>query len=103
MLGVYPTDLFMVEYITSGRSVTEQVLNFTLEEKNRLYNALVENYKPENRYYAYDFFRDNCATRVRDMLELAAGRPVFSTQYAAGNPTYRKLYYHCTDNMLWWR
>ncbi len=51
-----------------NRSVTEQVLNLTNEQKNRLYRELIVNYKPENRYYKYDFFFDNCATRIRDIM-----------------------------------
>jgi hypothetical protein len=47
------------------------VLALEPEEKAALYNALVENYKPENRIYRYSHFEDNCATRVRDQLEKA--------------------------------
>ena len=45
----------------------------TPAEKESLYEALVENYKPENRIYRYSHFEDNCATRIRDQLEKAVG------------------------------
>ena len=40
-------------FIWENRSVVEQKLNLTLEQKRRLYQQLIENYKPENRYYKY--------------------------------------------------
>ncbi len=74
MLGRTTFDRFMAEYAYEQRAVWEQPLNFTSQEVNNLYVALEWNYQPENRYYRYDFFRDNCATRVRDMVESANGK-----------------------------
>lgn len=51
------------------RPMKEQLLNLDQEQKQRLYDLLQENYKVENRYYKYDFFYDNCATRIRDILD----------------------------------
>lgn len=59
---------FLRGYVHEKRSVIEQTLDLDLAQKNKLYRALVENQKPENRYYLYDFFYDNCATRIRDIL-----------------------------------
>lgn len=67
---------FLPEYEEERRSVYEQVLNLPEEGKNKLYRALIENFKPENRVYRYNFFMDNCATRVRDMIERNAGAPI---------------------------
>ncbi len=55
-------------YINEKRTILEQKLNLDHIQKNDLYQALEENYKPENRYYLYDFFFDNCSTRIRDIL-----------------------------------
>lgn len=60
---------FYQDYIANGRSIKEQVLNLTLPENQQIMNFLVENAKPENREYRYNFFFDNCATRVRDLIE----------------------------------
>ncbi len=46
----------------------EQVLNLSPEEKEKVFEALIENASPENRYYRYNFFFDNCATRPRLLL-----------------------------------
>ncbi|RKE02297.1 lipoprotein N-acyltransferase Lnb domain-containing protein [Marinifilum flexuosum] len=60
---------FLPEYMRSGQGVTEQKLNLDLETKRKLFAAVIENYKPENRYYHYDFLFDNCSTRIRDIIE----------------------------------
>jgi len=68
-LGVQNYKSFVNSYIRDNRSVYEQKINLTEVEKQNLFDALVENYKPENRVYRYNFFFDNCASRVRDMIE----------------------------------
>ncbi|MBL7967730.1 MAG: DUF4105 domain-containing protein [Prolixibacteraceae bacterium] len=83
LLG-YEFSSFMPEYIKEKRSVYEQVLNLTPEGKNQLFQALIENARKENRVYRYNFFTDNCATRVRDMVERNSGSPV---RFQESNPT----------------
>ncbi|GAA5033612.1 hypothetical protein GCM10011506_26090 [Marivirga lumbricoides] len=56
-----------------NRSVYQQKLNLTVAEKNSMYAFLIENIQPENRFYKYDFFYDNCTTRLRDIFELTLG------------------------------
>ncbi|MGY0392933.1 lipoprotein N-acyltransferase Lnb domain-containing protein [Bizionia sp. KMM 8389] len=56
-------------YIWQNRTIEEQVLNLNPQEKQALYNFLRTNYLPENRNYLYDFFFDNCATKIRDVLQ----------------------------------
>ncbi|HSY76263.1 MAG TPA: DUF4105 domain-containing protein, partial [Bacteroidia bacterium] len=51
---------FESEYQTTNRGITEQVLNLDSAEKVHIESALFENIKPENKYYKYDFFFDNC-------------------------------------------
>ncbi len=81
---------FLPQYNEEKRSVYEQVLNLSPEGKNKLFQALLENDKPENREYRYNFFMDNCATRVRDMIERNAGAPI---RFTDNRPTesYRDL------------
>ncbi len=69
---------FMYEYEFFKRGVTEQVINISCDEKQNLLAALYENIKKENREYRYDFNYDNCTTRLRDMLEKAAGKQLES-------------------------
>lgn len=67
-IGKSTLESFMRGYVYEKRTVLEQTLNLDNEQKNSFYKALEENYKPENRYYLYDFFFDNCSTRIRDIL-----------------------------------
>ncbi len=102
-LGVEKFENFIWSYQHEQRSIHEQMIAMTQEQKNRLYQLLVQNYLPENRYYAYDFFRDNCATRIRDIVQKAIGQPVFETKMTEKPATFRSLYYLYTDSLLWWR
>lgn len=68
-LTVSPLNSFLYSYMINGRSVYEQVLNLTPGEKQVIYDFLQINRQPENIYYFYDFFYDNCATRVRDLVD----------------------------------
>lgn len=56
-------------YQYTNRGITEQVLNLTAAEKISMQHFLNENIKEENKYYKYDFFFDNCTTRLRDILK----------------------------------
>ena len=69
ILGGMNYDRFAAEYIFDERSVWQQTLNLTPEEKQKLLALLIENSRPENRVYRYNFFYDNCATRPRDKIE----------------------------------
>ncbi|MEI8059857.1 MAG: DUF4105 domain-containing protein [Ferruginibacter sp.] len=60
---------FKYTYETTNRGITEQVLNLSAAEKTTIQHFLNENLKPENRSYKYDFFFDNCTTRLRDILK----------------------------------
>lgn len=69
-LSVTTLDVFLVDYLNEGRGVSEQILNLSQDEKQRIYDFLVVNRQPENAYYLYDFFMDNCATRIRDIVDM---------------------------------
>ena len=79
-------------YSAANRTITEQVLNLSTEEKQKLFNYLENNYKPENRRYLYDFFYDNCATRIRDVSLKATDRDIkFNAPDDAELKTFRSL------------
>ncbi len=72
-LAVDRYDNFRQQYIYEDRRVEEQILNLNTEDKKKIFAALFENAKEENRNYRYDFFWDNCCTRPRDVFEKALG------------------------------
>ncbi len=73
MLGIENYVDFMKEYSSQKRDVWQIELNLTNEQKLRLIQYLYWKSQPENKYYLYDFFMDNCATRVRDVVERIYG------------------------------
>lgn len=72
MVGASGYNAFLNEYVSEGRTVWSQRINMTNTEKENLFALINENLKPENIKYRYDFFFDNCATRIRDIIEKAA-------------------------------
>ncbi len=59
------------EYERAGRPVWVQELALTPAQRLRLLQSVEENARPENRDYSYDYYRDNCSTRIRDFLDQA--------------------------------
>lgn len=74
MLSVSTYERFLYEYNYFNRNVREQVLDLNPEQTRQLVQFLQVNYLPENRFYRYDFFYDNCATRIRDAFETILGK-----------------------------
>jgi hypothetical protein len=89
LLGVQYTSDFLPEYKRRNSVVWEHVLSLRPSETKRLIDQLLNNYKPENRQYRYNFVFDNCATRPRDIvLGSVDGRVVFQTSFES--KTYRQ-------------
>jgi hypothetical protein len=104
MLGVYPYDRFLQDYMLSNRSVWSQEVNFEPVEKFRLMLLLQENMKPENRYYRYDFFYDDCSTRIRDIIEkILANKLIYPPDEPANAPTFREKIGEYLINYPWLR
>jgi len=72
-LGVAPSDWELGRYEHEQRSVWQDRINLTDAQKRTLYQRLSWNLREENIVYDYDYFFDNCTTRVRDYLDEAMG------------------------------
>lgn len=70
-LVALPFEQDMASYQDAGRGVSIQWLDLKPEQARRLADALAERAKPENARYHYDYFTANCATMVRDYVDLA--------------------------------
>ena len=91
-LGVQQYIQFRDSYIYYNRSIHEQELNLSLEQKQKLFGFLEWNALPENQYYRYDYFYDNCATKIRDVVQHVFGDSVkFDDAYIQTNYTIRDL------------
>ena len=60
-------------YQEHDRQTVEQVLNLSGAQKLELLRFVRWNELEENKYYPYDYFLDNCSTRVRDALDRVLG------------------------------
>ena len=58
-------------YIDENRSIRAQRLNLSADQSLRLAEYLLSEVQPENRDYLYDYYTNNCSTRIRDALDLA--------------------------------
>ncbi len=89
-LGVYSIDRFLQDYFLEQRSVYQQKINLERDEIEILFALITENLKPENIKYRYDFFYDDCSTRIRDLLEKSVGdKLIYPPEVAKDIPTFR--------------
>lgn len=89
-LSVSPLSYQIAHYQEENRSISEQVLNLSIPQKQRLYNFLENNYLPENREYQYKFFYDNCATRMTVALKAAVGDSLIYNGYTKEKRSFRQ-------------
>jgi len=65
-----PAEIELAEYIDQDRSIRAQRLHLNPEQAVRLRDYLVDQVSPEHREYLYDYYLNNCSTRIRDALDL---------------------------------
>ena len=93
---------FISFYIKQNRTVKEQILNLSQSEKQKLFSFLIENYKPENRDYLYEFFFDNCATKIKDVANITLNNNIsFSEPNDFKQETFRKLIHNNVKRNSW--
>jgi hypothetical protein len=91
MLSVVPYDRFIIEYDYYKRGLREQVLDLNQEQKDFMLQHLDAQYAPERRFYKYDFFYNNCATKIRDAFDIAIGEQLVWSDSVAEEKTFRNL------------
>jgi hypothetical protein len=69
----FPAMPFVEAYRQQGRAVWEQELALSRAEADSLRTFIAWNAREENKYYRYDYYRDGCATRVRDAIDMVLG------------------------------
>jgi hypothetical protein len=91
-LGKHETSGFIQAFTQEGRWVREQVLDIDQATSYQLLQRLEQNYRPENRFYLYDFFYANCATKIRDLLlDVSQGALVYPLAQEYSKKSYREL------------
>ncbi|MBQ0070258.1 MAG: DUF4105 domain-containing protein, partial [Spirochaetales bacterium] len=66
-------DYRIMSLTEDDRTVELLRLDMTPQEKKNLWEFLSYNTEEENRTYLYDYFVDNCATRLRDIYSWSTG------------------------------
>ena len=86
-IAIEPTPLFLQKYNNENRDVYENTLLLDSAQKHNIFNYLMWNADEKNAAYGYNFFTDNCATKVRDVL-LRYEVPISAN---GKNTTYRNM------------
>ena len=100
-LGIEPYSYFTRFYNRIGRKTYQQELNLTTTQKQQIFDALIINYRPENRHYHYNFVFDNCATRPYHLIKNALQDTIISPYQGAINQPFRSTISHYTGPYSW--
>jgi len=85
-----------------GRRIRLQYLNLTRTERQQLFDFLQTNVRPENAEYRYHYIYDNCATKIRDVVDgRFPGRIEFDLSYAKEDRTIRQLMNEFLGQQAW--
>ena len=89
-MEAFDLDSMLAEYKRRKRSILAQELNLTPAQRLKLQQFVQWNEQPQNKFYRYDYYRDNCSTRLRDALDHAVGGELqTSTVTRMTSGTYR--------------
>jgi hypothetical protein len=100
-MGARDADEEVAVYSWYDRDILLQRLDLLPAERHALREFLEWNILPQNTEYLYDYFRDNCSTRVRDVLDRAVGGAIGRTlQGVPTAETYRSHSLRLTGRSL---
>jgi hypothetical protein len=95
--AAYSYEDFEYNYRIENRSIYEQVLDLSLEEKQLLFEKLSISLNPETKYYTYKFIDRNCTTKVVDILnEVLKNKPIEKKN--SSDKTYREVLFPYAKN-----
>lgn len=89
-------------YKIEDRWVKEQILNLSLAERIELFKFLEHNNLPQNKIYSYDYFSNNCATKIWDVLKsVLKEKLIFNKKYIQEQYSFRELVHHNIKTNSW--
>ncbi len=101
-LGVSYYQDFKGAYIYYNRFIHEQTLNLTKAQKQKLFDFLVWNSRPENQTYRYDYYHNNCATKIRDVLTEQLGADLkWDSTFLKADKSFRQKTDEYLDPLPW--
>jgi hypothetical protein len=80
---------WIAAYAGQGRKIWAQELDLSPAQRIALRSFLVTNYQPANREYFYDYYRDNCSTRIRDAIDRVLGGAIYRYGQQPSSMTWR--------------
>jgi len=99
-LGTSTYGRFQSSYLREGRALLEQSLMLRPDDARTVASFLEINSRPENANYAYSFFRDNCSTKVIDVLSRCFGER-FDAGCEEDSLTYHEALRPYTEGLPW--
>ena len=101
LLDAEEFEFLKYRYGMLGNGVSEQVLNLNKEEANKLLALLLENLRPENQEYRYNWLYDNCTERARDVIEKAVDGKIEYAGVVEEDVTVRDMLHKCLEQSPW--
>lgn len=93
---------FIYEYQYDNREVIEQTLDFTLHQKQQLFERLNASLFSEDKSYTYKFIDKNCTTMVADKIDETIGKPIIQ-KVDDKNISYRTVLYPYFEDHFWYK
>ena len=102
-MGGFPLGSQIEYYQGDNRKTLAQELNLTPAQRLKLRDFLRWNELPENATYRYNYYTDNCSTRVRDAIDNVVGDAI--EKQLKPQPTDVTFRWHTRrltrDNLFW--
>lgn len=81
---------FVYNYTVDNRVVVQQQLNLTYDEKSKIWTEINRQLKGDDRFYTYGFIRNNCTTKVVDVINKSVNKPL-NPDFPSNNFSYRYI------------
>jgi hypothetical protein len=88
-MGGDPLSQQLAVYRYLNRTVAAQELDLSVAQRDSILHQIQWYAQPENINYRYDYYRDNCATRIRDIMDNAIGGQMHTKAGSPTGTTYR--------------
>jgi len=89
-VGASDTERELAYYRYLGRTIRIQTLDLLPNKRLEMARFLENNILPRNRTYLYDHYYDNCATRVRDLIDATVDGQLAEATAVPGRMTLRE-------------
>ena len=94
---------FLQQFNYENRWVKTQELNLDEADVQAVYDFLENNAKPENKSYQYDFFYDNCSTKIEEVIKtVLKDKVTFNNDHITDHKSHRDLIADYTAEEFKW-